>query len=129
MITKLLDMIGESVTITREGSGINTAGKSGIIEKYDVDTGKFLVNFGNGWQGSYTMADFDLDDGDEETSPEKLRELILFNARELAQEFLYYGRKDDELLTLYMIEKAVKDGIISIKEITDAFSEELGHQM
>jgi len=119
MITKLPDMVGESVTITKQSRGINTAGKSGIVEEYTA--GAFLVNFGDGWQGWYTIDEFALDD-ETELPPDEIRKVILETATGLVGAFLYYDRKDDEELSLYMVEQAVKDGVITVAEITEAFT-------
>jgi len=47
----------------------------------------------------------------------KLREVIAATMSDLFADFFYYDRKEDEDLTIGVIEKAVKDGIITIDTI------------
>jgi hypothetical protein len=44
---------------------------------------------------------------------------------DLVSNFLYYNRKEDEDLPVGAIEKAIKDNIVSVKEIVDLFQQEL----
>lgn len=53
------------------------------------------------------------------------RELILGYMRDLAADFLYYDRKEDEDLPLGEIEAAVAAGELSYAEIAEAFRAEL----
>ena len=117
---------GKWVTITKvSDSGINTAGKSGIVSKYDTKAGKYLIEFENGWQGWYHRHEFALEEGEDATTPEEVRALITCHAKDLVGAFMYYDRRDDEELCLYMIEKAVANHIITVDEIIETFSTEL----
>ena len=53
------------------------------------------------------------------------KQAILDTVDDLVSNFLWYGRKEDEDLPRGEIEKAIKSGVISIKDITDKFEEEL----
>ncbi len=55
----------------------------------------------------------------------KKRLLILSHIEDLASDFLYYDRKEDEELPRGEIQKAVKDGIITIEEMSNAFKQHL----
>ena len=53
--------------------------------------------------------------------PETTKELILNHVDDLVLDFLYYDRKNDEDLPRGAIERALKDGRISIAEIVAKF--------
>lgn len=119
----LNNVVDRWVIITKvSDGGINTAGKLGKVSKYDIKAEKYIVEFENGWQGWYTRAEFIFEGDEEEISPDKVRELILDHVKGLVGAFLYYDRKDDEDLCLYMIEKAVKDGVITAGKIGTEFN-------
>ena len=44
---------------------------------------------------------------------------------DLVSDFLYYDRKEDESLPMDAIEKAIRDGDITIDEIIQKFTDEL----
>jgi hypothetical protein len=54
------------------------------------------------------------------------RQLILDTASDLAANFMYYDRKEDEELPRGGIEEAVKNGEITEKEIVIAFAKSCG---
>lgn len=122
----LNNVVDRWVIITKvSDGGINTAGKLGKVSKYDIKAEKYIVEFENGWQGWYTRAEFIFEGDEEEISAEEMGALILCNVKDLVGAFMYDDRKDDEELCLYDIEKAVRDGAISLNEITNTFTEEL----
>ncbi len=49
------------------------------------------------------------------------KKIILATVEDLAAEFLYYGRKEDEELGRGEIEEAIAEGEISVDEIVSAF--------
>lgn len=53
------------------------------------------------------------------------RELILCTVRDLATDFLFYDRKEDEELGLMEVERAIEEGVISIDDITTCFKDRL----
>jgi len=53
------------------------------------------------------------------------RELILANANDLARDFLYYDRKEDEELTKGEIQEAVEKGEVTKEEIIEEFKRQL----
>jgi len=61
----------------------------------------------------------------EETTDADIRICILNQAGGLADDFLYYDRKEDEDLPRGVIQDAVKRGVVSLKEIVYAFEKEL----
>lgn len=128
MVEKIENLDNYWVTITKISSGINTAGKRGLIEKYDTGPKKYLITFEAGWQGWYTRDEFILGAEEEESPPDEIHKMILEAATGLVGAFLYYDRKDDEELSLYMVEQAVKDGVITVEEITEAFTIEFKEQ-
>lgn len=58
-------------------------------------------------------------------STSSMKKLILAAISDSVAGFLYYDRRDDVDLKLGVIEKAVLDGAITIKEITEHFESEL----
>lgn len=54
-----------------------------------------------------------------------IRSRILAETSDLVTNFLHYNRKDDEELPPDSIQKAVKDGVITVNEIVQKFHEEL----
>lgn len=54
-----------------------------------------------------------------------MKSLILDTVSDLVGDFLYYGRKEDEDLPRGEIEKAIKDGVISVDEICEHFKKKL----
>lgn len=57
---------------------------------------------------------------------ENVRQTILATVKDLATDFLYYDRKEDESLPVGAIERAVSDGVITVDEIVSEFRKELG---
>lgn len=55
----------------------------------------------------------------------KRRELILANANDLARDFLYYDRKEDEELNVGEIQEAVENGELTKEEIIQEFKKQL----
>jgi hypothetical protein len=53
------------------------------------------------------------------------RELIFNTLEDLVSNFLYYDRKEDEDLPKGAIEKAIKDGEITVAEIVVEFEKQL----
>jgi len=56
---------------------------------------------------------------------EEIKQHIVNRAKDLACDFMYYDRKEDEELPRGAIEKAVEDGIITYKEIAELFLKEI----
>jgi len=54
-----------------------------------------------------------------------MKELILMYVGDLAADFLYHDRKEDEDLPRGVIEAAIKNGVVSIDEILARFRLEL----
>ena len=54
-----------------------------------------------------------------------MKETILNTVDDLVGDFLYYDRKEDEDLPRDAIQKALKDGEITLDEICDKFKETL----
>ena len=54
-----------------------------------------------------------------------MKDIILNTVDDLVSDFLYYDRKEDENLPRGSIEKAIKKGKISVKEIVDHFESQL----
>ncbi len=54
---------------------------------------------------------------------------ILIRVNDLVKDFVYYDRKEDENLPVGEIEKAIKEGTVTIKEILDAFSKALKEEI
>lgn len=50
---------------------------------------------------------------------------ILSRVGDLVSNFLYYDRKEDEELPVGAIDDAIKDGVISVDEIVNKFSQQL----
>ena len=53
------------------------------------------------------------------------RDLILANANDLARDFLYYDRREDEELTEGEIQEAVEKGEVTKEEIIEEFKRQL----
>jgi ornithine cyclodeaminase/alanine dehydrogenase-like protein (mu-crystallin family) len=53
------------------------------------------------------------------------RELILASANDLARDFLYYDRKEDEELARGEIQEAVEKGEVTKEEIIEEFKKQL----
>lgn len=54
-----------------------------------------------------------------------MKNLILGHIRDLVSDFTYYNRKNDEELSSEDLQKAVKDGEITIDEMVEEFRKEL----
>jgi len=54
-----------------------------------------------------------------------IKDIILGNAKDLARDFLYYGRKECEDLHRGVIQQEVGKGTLTKEEIIQAFREEL----
>lgn len=54
-----------------------------------------------------------------------IKEFVLGNAKDLARNFLYYDRKEDEDLKIGDIQESVSRGLVTKEEIIQAFSDEL----
>ena len=52
-----------------------------------------------------------------------MKSVILSNVDDLVSDLLYYDRKEDDFLPRGAIEKAIKDGDITVEEILNKFSE------
>ena len=52
---------------------------------------------------------------------DEIRDEIMRTIQDMTADFLYYGRKEDEDLRVGAIEKAVKDGYITVDEIVEEF--------
>lgn len=63
--------------------------------------------------------------GSIKTSGEKMKELIINAVSDLVSSFLYYDRKEDEDLPRDEIEKAIKNGIITVDEVCARFRDAL----
>ncbi|TXE18600.1 hypothetical protein ES692_06035 [Psychroserpens burtonensis] len=50
-----------------------------------------------------------------------VKQTILDTIEDLCSDFLYYDRKEDEDLTMELLNKAVEDGEITVKEMVDKF--------
>lgn len=50
-----------------------------------------------------------------------VKQTVLDTIDDLCSDFLYYDRKEDEDLTVELLNKAVEDGEITIKEMVDKF--------
>ena len=50
-----------------------------------------------------------------------VKQTILDTIDDLCSDFLYYDRKEDENLTMELLNKAVEDGEITVKEMVDKF--------
>jgi hypothetical protein len=55
----------------------------------------------------------------------EIKNLILDTVDDLVTDFLYYDRKDDDELTLEMLENAIEDKIITIEDVVKKFREVL----
>jgi hypothetical protein len=53
------------------------------------------------------------------------KQLIIDSTKDLVMDLMYYGRKDDEDLTIKRIDDAVNKGVITSDEIVEAFRIEL----
>lgn len=60
---------------------------------------------------------------------DKTRQIILGIAEDLAIDFVYYDRKEDEDLPRGVIEKAIKDKVIYVDEIVTEFRNGLVKQL
>jgi len=54
-----------------------------------------------------------------------MKQEILNTISDLCSSFLYYDRKEDEVLTMEALNDAVKNGIITIDEMTEEFKKHL----
>lgn len=54
-----------------------------------------------------------------------MKEVILKEVETLAAKFVYYDRKEDEDLSMYDLDKAIRSGEITIDEIVNKFKETL----
>lgn len=62
-------------------------------------------------------------------SIQEKREAIISAIDDLISDFLYYDRKEDSIIGVGDIEDAIRDGVISVKEIIEEFSERLEHNL
>lgn len=60
---------------------------------------------------------------------ETRRQTILNVATDIAGEFMYYGRKDSQVLPRGEIEAAIEAGEITMDEITEAFRKGCGEHL
>lgn len=51
-----------------------------------------------------------------------VREEILATVKDMVSDFLYYDRKEDDILPVGSIESAVKSGVVTLDEIVALFS-------
>lgn len=58
-----------------------------------------------------------------------LRQVILDTVSDLAADFMYYDRKEDEELPRGAIEDAVTSGVVSVDEIVNHFRAELTRKL
>lgn len=54
-----------------------------------------------------------------------MKEIILKEVETLVANFVYYDRKEDEDLSMYDLDKAIRSGEITIDEIVNKFRETL----
>ena len=54
-----------------------------------------------------------------------MKQIILDTIADLVGEFVYYGRKEDEQLSIIQLNKAVQSGVITLDEMVAKFREEL----
>ncbi len=54
-----------------------------------------------------------------------MKETILNTIKDMSADFLYYDRKEDEQLSIGELNKAVKDGIITVDEMVNEFRNQL----
>lgn len=54
-----------------------------------------------------------------------MREIIIDTVKDLAGDFMYYDREEDEELPRGAIEQAIKDGVITVDEIVEVFRSEI----
>lgn len=54
-------------------------------------------------------------------SEQELKYYILGCASDVAKDFIYYDRKEDEELCMDVIQNAVKNNVLTIDEIVEAF--------
>jgi len=58
-------------------------------------------------------------------NPKDKKQVILNTIEDLVSKFVYYDRKEDEELSMKQLNKAVKDGIVTIDEIVAEFRKHL----
>jgi hypothetical protein len=56
-----------------------------------------------------------------ESQSDKLREKIFNTIRDLSSDFLYYDRKEDQILDMETLNQAVNSGIITVDEMVEEF--------
>jgi hypothetical protein len=54
-----------------------------------------------------------------------LRDLILMTIDDMVADFIFYDRKEDEELPRDVLERAVRDGVVTVDEIVDRFKTKL----
>jgi hypothetical protein len=54
-----------------------------------------------------------------------LRDLILMTIDDMVANFIFYDRKEDEELPRDALERAVRDGVVTVDEIVDRFKTKL----
>ena len=54
-----------------------------------------------------------------------MKDILIDTINDLVSDLLYYDRKEDEELPIGVIEKAVKDGDITVEQITETFKSKL----
>lgn len=54
-----------------------------------------------------------------------MKQYILDTISDLCSNFLYYDRKEDEDLSMEQLNKAVKDGVVTIDEMVSEFRKHL----
>ena len=54
-----------------------------------------------------------------------MKKIILDKIDDLCSDFLYYDRKDDSVLSVKKLNKAVKDGVITVDEMVAEFRKHL----
>lgn len=58
---------------------------------------------------------------------EKTKQNILDTISDLCSDFLYYDRKEDENLSVKKLNKAFKQGVITVDECVEEFRKHLQH--
>ena len=71
------------------------------------------------------MSDISEETMSEIEEQEKLRQKILEVAEETGFNFMVYDRKEDEELSIGVIEYAIKKGIVTVADIATAFKSQL----
>ncbi len=54
-----------------------------------------------------------------------IKKIVIATAQDAAADFMYYGRKEDDIIPRGRIEAAIKSGEVTVRDIVDAFEETL----